>query len=148
MTGSERSVFAVAGPVAHAVERVSLAKVGLWERRDLQEWIIEHPEVLGDGPEVLIVAVEFDRWSTDAGVTAHQRLDLLGIDTGGRLVVVELKRASEKTIHLQAITYAALVSRFDEDTLASVFAEHLTKRGKRALQNRLGIGSKTTCLAS
>ncbi|WP_328949275.1 hypothetical protein OG778_14505 [Streptomyces sp. NBC_00184] len=50
---------------------------------------------------------------------ARDRLDVLGLDATGRLVVVELKRGTaDRDVHLQAITYAALVSRFDLGTLA------------------------------
>jgi alkylated DNA nucleotide flippase Atl1 len=122
-----RHVFVVDGPNAVTAAPLSLSDAGLKERQDLQEWVIAHPQVLGD--DVLVVTAEFDQWSSDAGSVAKERLDVLGLDASGRLVVVELKRDGDPRIHLQAITYAALVSGFDEDTLASVHADFLTRRG-------------------
>lgn len=127
MGDSARQVFVVSGNSASAAAPVSLADAGLRERQDLQEWVIAHPEVLGS--DVLIVTSEFDRWESDGGGVAKERLDILGLDASGRLVVVELKRESDTRIHIQAITYAALVSGFTEETLAQVFADFLTRRG-------------------
>lgn len=62
---------------------------------------------------MLVVTAEYDRWADTDGVPARDRLDVLGLDATGRLVVVELKRGTaDRDVHLQAITYAALVSRF------------------------------------
>jgi len=52
--------------------------------------VIEYPEILGEG--VIVVTFEFDRWWTPGGVRERDRLDVLGIDLNGRLVVAELKR--------------------------------------------------------
>ena len=68
-------------------------------------------------------------WESEGGNIAHQRLDVLGLDNSGRLVVAELKQESDVGIHVQAITYAALVSGFTEETLADAHAGFLTKRG-------------------
>lgn len=57
-------------------------------------------------------------------------MDVLGLEASGRLVVVEIKRAdSGSDVHLQAITYAALVSRFDKETLSDAHQQHLARRG-------------------
>ncbi|MFE0646711.1 DNA-binding protein [Streptomyces sp. NPDC058877] len=91
--------------------------------------MIEHPQVLGDS--VLVITAEFDRWADTDGVPARDRLDVLGLDATGRLVVVELKRGTaDRNVHLQAITYAALVSRFDLDTLAQAHREFVKGRGE------------------
>jgi len=68
-------VYLVEGPVATPATRISLAEAGLKERADLQEWVVAHPEVLGDG--IRIVTIEYDKWSTGAGASARQRLDVL-----------------------------------------------------------------------
>ena len=67
-----------------------MAEAGLTERAHLQEWVIEHPEMLGDG--VLIITFEFDRWRNSSGTSERDRLDVLGLDRKGTLVVAELKR--------------------------------------------------------
>jgi len=126
VSGSSRLVYVVHGPEAVKAESISLEKAGFREVQDLQEWVIAHPEVLGD--DVLIVTSEFDQWSSESGATARERLDILGLDASGRLVVVELKRGGDRAIHLQALTYAALVAGFDEQRLADVYAAFRTKR--------------------
>lgn len=54
----------------------------------------------------------------------RDRLDILGLDSRGHLVVAELKRgAPPDNVHLQALKYAALASRFTAD------ADFLQARG-------------------
>lgn len=122
-------LFTVSGQKATPVTQTWLAAEDLQERRDLQEWVIAHPQVLGES--VLVVTAEFDRWADSDGVPAKDRLDVLGLDATGRLVVVELKRGTaDRDVHLQAITYAALVSRFDLHTLAQAHHRFRTGRGE------------------
>lgn len=128
MNGKPRHVFTVSGADATPATPTTLAAAGLKERSDLQEWLIAHPAVLG--PDVLMVTAEYDQWSSNIGSTAKERLDLLGLDAAGRLLVVELKRDGDARIHQQAITYAALVSGFDEEALAEVHAAVRTQRGQ------------------
>jgi hypothetical protein len=61
----------------------------------------------------------------------QDRLDVLGLGQDGRLVVAELKRdkAPEPT-QLQAIKYAAMVSRFTAESLADQYAKFRTGRGQ------------------
>lgn len=100
-------LFTVSGQKATPVTRTGLATEDLKERQDLQEWVIAHPQVLGES--VLIVTAEFDRWAGADGALAKDRLDILAMDATGQLVVAELKRGTaDRDVHLQAITYAAL----------------------------------------
>lgn len=122
-------LFTVDGQKATPISRTGLAAENLLERQHLQEWVIAHPQVLGES--VLVITAEYDRWADTDGVPARDRLDVLGLDATGRLVVVELKRGTaDRYVHLQAITYAALVSRFDLDTLAHAHREFLARRGQ------------------
>jgi alkylated DNA nucleotide flippase Atl1 len=124
-------LFTVAGRSATPVSPTGLAAEGLFERQHLQEWVIDNPQILGES--VLVITAEFDRWTDTDGVPARDRLDILGLDVTGRLVVVELKRGTaDRDVHLQAITYAALVSRFDLDTLVQAHRDFLASR-KQAL---------------
>lgn len=50
--------------------------------------------------------------------TVQDRIDLLGIDSEGTSVIVELRRGSNKLQMLQAITYAGMVARWDRKTSA------------------------------
>jgi hypothetical protein len=120
-------LFTVHGSVATPAERLTLADAGLRERRDLQEWVIAHPEIIG--PDIMIVTMEFDRWQSSDGKNSD-RLDILGLHTSGELVVAELKRdRAPDTVEMQAIKYAAMVSRFTTETLAEQHAKFLTERG-------------------
>src|SRR5262245_42684241 len=113
-------VFTVDGAKAEPARPVSLAEAGLRERRDLQEWVIAHPEILG--PDVKVVGFEFNQWQSSGGTRELDRLDVLGIDQDGRLVVAELKRdGAPDTVHMQAIKYAAMASRFTEETLVDTY---------------------------
>jgi hypothetical protein len=121
-------VFTVSGAAAKPAAAVSLAEIGLSERQHLQEWVIAHPEILG--PHIMVVTFEFDRWWA-AGGSPLDRLDVLGLDRSGRLVVAELKRdAAPDTVEMQAIKYAAMASRFTPETLASQHARFLSSRGQ------------------
>ena len=100
--------------------------LGLTERAHYRNRVIAHPEIIGPG--VLTIAFEFDRWTTSNGPAPKDRLDVLGLDRDGRLVVAELKRGvAPDTVDVQAIKYAAMVSRFTEETLADLYAEFLLK---------------------
>ena len=126
---ADELLFTVVGPQATLAEPISLAEAGLKERADLQEWVIAHPDILG--ADVKVVAFEFNRWSTGSGPAPQDRLDVLGLGQDGRLVVAELKRdmAPEPT-QLQAIKYAAMVSRFTVESLADQYAKFWTARGQ------------------
>jgi alkylated DNA nucleotide flippase Atl1 len=122
-------LFTVAGSVATAASPISLADAGLRERTDLQEWVLAHPEILG--PDVLVVTFEFDRWRGGAGDRERDRLDVLGLDTDGRIVVAELKRdRAPDTVEMQAIKYAAMSSRFTEETLVEQFGRFRARFGE------------------
>jgi hypothetical protein len=92
-----------------AVNPTSFAAMGLRERADLQEWVINHPTLLGE--ELLFITSEFDRFDASA-----LRLDILALDRDGNLVIVELKLdASRSLADLQALRYAAFCSTMTMD---------------------------------
>lgn len=118
---ADEQVFTVIGSKAVRADRVTMADVRLLERQHLQEWVKAHPDVLGE--EILIVTEEFDRWATAAGQATSDRLDILGLDRTGRLVVAELKRhRAPDAVLVQALNYAAMASRFNLDLLAEAYA--------------------------
>jgi hypothetical protein len=125
----DEHVFTVAGAAAAPATAITLADAGFTERTHLQEWVIAHPELLGAG--VMIVTLEFDQWRSSAGSQERDRLDLLGLDRNGRLVVAELKRGvAPDTVEMQALKYAAMASRFTPETLAAQHEKYLSRRGK------------------
>ena len=122
-------LFTVEGDAALKVLRRSLEELDLEERKHLQEWVLKNPEVLGPG--VLVVTSEFDRWQSADGVRVADRLDILALDGDGHLVVVELKRGvAPHTVHMQAINYAAMVSRLTSEDIAELYARSETKAGR------------------
>lgn len=102
------------------IERTTFAQQGLRERHDLQALLKSQIEVIS--PETLIVAEEFGEWED-----SRRRIDLLGIDKGANLVVIELKRTEDGGhMELQAIRYAAMISTLTFDKLVTNYERYLS----------------------
>ena len=72
-------------------------------------------------PDVIIIAEEFSDWKD-----SRRRIDLLGVDKNGNLVVIELKRTEDGGhMELQALRYAAMVSAMTFDQAAEHYRDHL-----------------------
>jgi hypothetical protein len=125
---ADEHVFTVVGASATPLVPVSLSDAGFLERSHLQEWVVAHPEILGNG--VKIVTLEFAQWRAASGTPERDRLDVLGLDRSGRLVVAELKRdVAPDTVEMQALKYAAMASRFSREELAAEHARFHSQRG-------------------
>ena len=97
---------------------MDFARLGLQERRDIQDWVADNPGILGD--ELLIMGKEFSGFDR-----TNERLDLLAVDFTGRLVVVELKPDdSGADAHWQAIKYASYLQRASAGSIIRVAAEY------------------------
>lgn len=119
---SDELVYTVTETAAAPLLGVDLASLKFLERKHLQEWVLQQPEIIGDG--VLIVTFEFDQWGVTSGAAPKDRLDVLGLGSDGRLVVAELKRGRvPDAVDLQSIKYAAMASRFTEEQIAALHAE-------------------------
>jgi alkylated DNA nucleotide flippase Atl1 len=117
---ADEQLYTVEGATATPARRVSLTQAGLLERQHLQEWVIAHPEILGE--DVLIITFEFDRWITGVGSPTWERLDVLALDRAGRLVVAELKRdVAPDAVMVQALNYAAMARGFSLDLLVEAY---------------------------
>lgn len=111
-----------------------MTEAGLLERQHLQEWVLAHPQILGE--DLLVITFEFDRWMTSAGAATWERLDVLAVDREGRLVVAELKRdRAPDAVLVQALNYAAMASRFNLDLLTEVYVG----RGTGEAADPLGV---------
>jgi hypothetical protein len=122
-------LYQVDADIATLVNRVELSDVELQERAHLQEWILAHPVILGPGVE--IITSEFDRWQTSAGDPVLDRLDILAVDPTGRIVVAELKRGiAPHTVHMQALNYAAMVSRLTPEDIAELYSVTRNRGGQ------------------
>lgn len=98
----------------------SLAEAAVSERYDLQEYISNSPEAFFSelGQDLFLLGKE-----VPLSTTVPDRLDLLAVDRQGRLVVTELKRGSHKLQHLQAISYAAMISSWSPDDILEMLSE-------------------------
>ena len=91
--------------------------LGVMERFDLQEWVEESPDILGE--ELLIIAKEYP---LPSGI----RLDLLAVDKQANLVVIELKRdESGRDTEWQATKYASYCSNFLTEEILACYAQYL-----------------------
>src|SRR5690349_10598691 len=106
------------------LQPTAFASQGLRERADLQRLLRDQIEIVA--PDVLVVSEEFGGWED-----SKRRIDLLGLDRDANLVVIELKRTEDGGhMELQAIRYAAMVSKMTFDKVAEVFQEHLQATGR------------------
>ncbi|WP_189171766.1 hypothetical protein [Pilimelia anulata] len=103
------------------VPSTSFAEARVLERADLQRLLRAGIDMIVEG--VLVVAEEFGAF-TDS----RRRIDLLGVDRDGRLVVIEIKRTSDGGhLELQALRYAAMVSVMTFDDLAEHYGRFLAR---------------------
>lgn len=97
------------------LSRTTFAEQGFKERADLQRLLRDDIAVID--PDLLVIAEEFRDWDE-----SQRRIDLLAVDRGANLVVIELKR-DERGGHmeLQALRYAAMVANLEfEDAVAQL----------------------------
>ena len=100
----------------------SFGEQGILERADLQRLLRDKPEVLEEG--LLIISEEFGSWQD-----SNRRIDLLGLDAQGHLVVIELKRGDTgQHMDLQAVRYAAMVANMTFQQTVDTFRDYLEKR--------------------
>ncbi len=106
---------------AAALTQTSLAAEELLESH-LEDWIEQHPEMLEErliiiGRQVPIVGI-------------GDRIDLLGVDPRGALVVIELKRDSAGgDVDFQALRYASYVSRWSYNDVRTQAERYAASEG-------------------
>ena len=106
---------------ANKITESSFTELDIWERQHIEEWVRVNPEMLGE--DLLIVSIEFDRFSN-----SNDRLDILALDRTGNLVVVELKRDPVAGYaDLQALRYAAMVSSMTVELLVPYYIAYRKK---------------------
>ena len=109
----------------------TFAELNFREREDLQEWIANQPEILGE--ELLIIQKEFAGFSE-----TRERLDLLALDKDGALVIIENKLDdSGRDVTWQALKYTSYCSGFSKENIKSIYQDYLDKfePGAKAEQN-------------
>ncbi len=92
----------------------------------LEDLLVASPELLGD--EVVLVGRQLP--------TMGGPLDLLGVDSDGRLVVYELKKGVlTRDAVAQVIDYASDIATYGAHRLARLIEEHSGQRGIEALED-------------
>lgn len=113
----------------------SFFDLGVKERQDLEEWIKDNPDILGT--ELLLITSEYDGFDK-----SDERLDLLALDSAGKLAIIELKRdVSRSLADLQAIRYAAFCSTMTFEKVVSLyalFAQIDKEAAKKKIQDFVG----------
>lgn len=104
-----------------SVETKRFGELNISERLDLQEWIVQSPQALGE--DLLIIQKEFDGFKD-----TKERLDLLALDKEGRLVVIENKLDdSGRDVVWQALKYVAYCSTLKKAELIEIFQRYLNR---------------------
>ncbi len=112
----------VSGSLAE-VPGTTYAALGLREREDVQRALRENIKIIS--PDTLILAEEFGNWED-----SRRRIDLLGLDSNGCLVVVELKRTEDGGhMELQALRYAAMISTMKFEQAVDAHRTYLLSQG-------------------
>jgi hypothetical protein len=103
------------------VPSTTFAAEQVLERADLQRLLRARIDMISEG--VLVVAEEFGAFAE-----THRRIDLLGVDHGGHLVVFELKRTGDGGhLELQALRYAAMISAMTFSDLVEHYGSYLAR---------------------
>lgn len=100
------------------LDSVSFADLKVKERQNLENWVLQNPEVLGE--RLLVITSEFGRFDK-----SKRRLDILALDANGTLVIVELKLDTGNSLaDLQAIRYAAFCSTMQMEDVVQELANY------------------------
>jgi hypothetical protein len=117
-------IYEITTNAIHPLEETSFMSAGIRERSDLQRLLLDSISVIDR--DVMVITEEFGEWED-----SRRRIDLLGLDRTGNLVVIELKRTEDGGhMELQAIRYAAMVSTMTFAKVVSVHADYLKVHGK------------------
>lgn len=117
-------IFEVTPDRLVALQPTTFSTHGLRERGDLQRLLRDQAAIVA--PDLLIVSEEFGDWAD-----ARRRIDLLRIDKLANLVVIELKRTEDGGhMELQAIRYAAMISKMTFEKVLEVFQRYLVSRNR------------------
>ncbi|HEV8080490.1 MAG TPA: DUF4268 domain-containing protein [Chitinophagaceae bacterium] len=105
------------------LEEKTFSELGFRERDHIQEWLANNPESLGE--EILIIQKEFSGFND-----TNERIDLLGIDKQGNLIIIENKLDDTgRDVTWQALKYASYCSTLKKDNIKDIYQKYLDKRG-------------------
>ena len=101
------------------LEKKTFSELNLYERSDLQEWIADNPDILGE--RLLIIQKEFAGFSD-----TRERLDLLALDENGKLVIIENKLDdSGRDVVWQALKYASYCATLKKEEICDIYQKYL-----------------------
>ena len=105
------------------IPQKTFAELGFREKENLQEWLANNPEVLGE--ELLIIQKEFCGFSD-----TKERLDLLALDKQGNLVIIENKLDDTgRDVTWQVLKYASYCSTLSKNHIKDIYQDYLDKVG-------------------
>jgi len=108
------------------IDKKTFKELDIRERDHLQEWIADNTDCLGE--ELLIIQKEFDGFDD-----TRERLDLLGLDQGGNLVIIENKLDdSGRDVTWQALKYASYCQTLTKDQIKEIYQSYLDRNFKEA----------------
>ncbi|MFZ4761374.1 MAG: DUF4268 domain-containing protein [Alphaproteobacteria bacterium] len=111
-------IYEITATELKRLEETCFHSESIRERQDLQRLLKQDISVLAD--DLLVVAEEFGHWED-----SRRRIDLLCIDADANLVVIEIKRTDDGGhMELQAIRYAAMVSKMSFEELISIYSQY------------------------
>jgi hypothetical protein len=105
------------------LDKKTFGDLGFKERENLQEWLANNPEALGE--ELLIIQKEFDGFND-----TRERLDLLALDKQGNIVVIENKLDdSGRDVTWQVLKYASYASSLTKENIRNIYQSYLGTSG-------------------
>jgi hypothetical protein len=113
------------------IEPKLFSELHIRERENLQEWIANNPDMLGE--ELLIIQKEFDGFND-----TQERLDLLAVDKERRLVIIENKLDDTgRNVVWQALKYTSYCSTLTTSQIINIFQKYLdqTNNSSNAKEN-------------
>lgn len=115
------AIFEIKSDRIEKISEISFSEAGLSERGDLQRLLRVQIDVIA--PDLLVISEEFDEWGE-----SKRRIDLLALDKGANLVVIELKRTEDGGhMELQAIRYAAMIATMTFEQAVNTYQSYLRK---------------------
>ncbi|MDC8803193.1 DUF4268 domain-containing protein [Halomonas pacifica] len=114
------------------LEARRFGELGFSERKHLQEWLENCPQVLaqGEGEELLIIQKEFDGFDD-----TRERLDLLAIDKEGNLVIIENKLDDTgRDVVWQALKYAGYCANLSKAQVVDIYQRYLNQKAQETGQ--------------
>lgn len=120
--GTEIKTWQVVGKELQPLDS-KLREEGRTEPYDLEPWLKSNPDILG--PDIIIIGSQI--------MSKSGRMDLLGIDKTGNVVIVEIKRDQLRRDALaQAIDYASDVAEWGIEKLSEICVEYCEKNLEEA----------------